>query len=48
MHNQYAQDSPFPSAAYPQDWVIGSDGTVVYMNNGFELDAMLAAIEAQL
>ncbi len=48
VHNQYAQQTPFPTAAYPQDWVIGTDGTVVYMNNGFELEAMLSAIEAEL
>lgn len=44
----YAQVMAFPSAAYPQDWVIGTDGTVVYMNNGFEPDAMITAIENEL
>ncbi|MFT5685800.1 MAG: peroxiredoxin [Myxococcota bacterium] len=48
VHQEYAQQTPFPSAAYPQDWVIGADGTVVYVNNGFELDAMLSAIESEL
>jgi hypothetical protein len=38
----------FPSAAFPQDWVIGTDGTIVYGNNGFELDAMITAIEGEL
>ena len=33
---------------YPQDWVIGKDGRVIYMNNHFQLDAMVAAIESQL
>ena len=47
VHNQYAQETPFPTAAYPQDWVIGTDGTIIYMNNGFELDAMLSAIDSQ-
>ena len=45
---QYAQELAFPTAAFPQDWVIGVDGTVVYANNGFELDAMVTAIEGEL
>jgi hypothetical protein len=48
VNARYHQDSAFPSAAYPQDWVIGSDGTIVYVNNGFELDAMVTAIEDDL
>jgi len=44
----YRQDSAFPSAAYPQDWVIDSDGLVVYVNNGFELDAMVTVLEDDL
>ena len=44
----YQQLMAFPSAAYPQDWVIGKDGRVIYMNNHFQLDAMVAAIESQL
>lgn len=47
VHQQYAQQTPFPTAAYPQDWVIGADGTVVYLNNGFELEAMLSAIASE-
>ena len=48
VNGQYAQEMAFPSAAYPQDWVIGTDGVVVYANNGFELDAMVTAIEQEL
>ena len=48
VHDQYNQEMAFPTAAYPQDWVIGTDGTIIYVNNGFELDAMLSAIESQL
>lgn len=44
----YAQQSAFPSAAYPQDWIIGTDGVVIYVNNGFELDAIVSAIENEL
>ena len=44
VHAQYQQQSAFPTAAYPQDWVIGPDSTIVYRNNGYELDAILSAI----
>ena len=47
VHQNYQQTSAFPSAAYPQDWVIGADATIIYVNNGFELDAMRVAIESQ-
>ena len=48
VNTEYLQVLAFESAAYPQDWVIGTDGVVVYRNNGFELDAMITAIESQL
>ena len=48
VNREYAQEMAFPSAAFPQDWVIGTDGVVVYANNGFELDAMVSAIENEL
>jgi hypothetical protein len=44
----YSQAMAFPTAAYPQDWIVGTDGTVVYVNNEFELDAMVAVIESEL
>jgi peroxiredoxin len=48
VSNTYHQDQAFPSAAYPQDWIVNSEGTIVYVNNGFELDAMITAIEDDL
>lgn len=45
---QYTNDSPFPTAPYPQDWIIGKDGTVRYYNNRFEHDAMVEVIEREL
>jgi len=44
----YSQRSAFATAAYPQDWIIGREGDVVYMNNGFELDAMVSVLESEL
>ena len=48
VHRQYELTMAFPSAAFPQDWVVGADGTLVYANNGFEADEMQAAIEREL
>jgi peroxiredoxin len=44
VHAQYQQQSAFPSAAYPQDWVIGPDSKILYRNNGYELDAILSVL----
>ncbi len=44
----YAQQTAFGDAIYPQDWIIGSDGTVVYVNNGYEPDAWAVVLEKEL
>ena len=33
---------------YPQDWIIGRDGHVVYFNDEFDHDAMVDVIESEL
>lgn len=48
VNREYALEMAFPTAAYPQDWVIGTDGTIVYGSNSFELDAIEAAIDGEL
>lgn len=48
VNRAYHQDVAFPSAAYPQDWVIGTDGRIAYVNNGFELAAMETVLENEL
>jgi hypothetical protein len=40
--------SAFPSAAFPQDWIVGPDGRIVYENNGFEPDEMRYVLEQTL
>lgn len=45
---QYSQQMAFPTGAYPQDWVIGRDGTIVYANNRFELAELINAVERAL
>ena len=46
--DDYSQVAAFPTAAYPQDWVIDVDGRVAYVNNGYEPDEIRAVIEEQL
>jgi len=36
------------ASVYPQDWLIGPDGTVLYVNNEYDAEAMIALIEALL
>ena len=45
---EYQLHSPFPTAAYPQDWIVDDEGVIVYVNNAFDLDAMEAALERAL
>ena len=48
VNMDYAMEMSFSSALYPQDWVIGTDGVVVYANNAFEADEIQAAIDREL
>ena len=48
VHEAYSQDLAFSATAYPQDWLIGTDGTVAYVNNGYDPEALSALIEEQL
>ena len=45
---QYEMVNAFPTAAYPQQWLIGVDGTIVFFNNELEHEALTNAIEAEL
>ena len=33
---------------YPQDWIVGVDGKVAYVNPGYEPDEMRAVLDEQL
>ena len=43
----YMMQAAFDTAAYPQDWVIGTDGRVAYVNNGYEPDEIAAVVEQE-
>ena len=38
----------FPTGAYPQEVLVGRDGSIVYTNNRYEAEGLRAAIEAAL
>ena len=45
---KYPLATAFPSAAFPRQFVVGVDGTVVYVNNRYEADSLIAVLEAEL
>ena len=48
VHQDWAMNSAFPSAAFPQDWIVGPDGRILYSNNGFEPDEMRFVLDQAL
>ena len=36
------------NSVYPQDWIVGVDGTIVYVNTAYEPDEMAQIIETEL
>lgn len=44
----YVERGAFETAPYPQEWLIGPDGVVVYYTNQLDIDALEAAIAATL
>lgn len=38
----------FPTGAYPQDFVVGTDGRIVYASNVPDVEAIEAAVVAEL
>ena len=45
---RYNQLAAFESTVFPQDWIVGKDGKVAYVNPGYELDEMTAILEEEL
>ena len=48
VHAEYEMNQAFPTAAYPQDWIVGPRGRILYVNNGFEPDEMRFVLERAL
>ena len=46
VHAQWLQDVAFPSAAFPQDWLVDPEGRVAYANNTYEPDEIRSLLDA--
>jgi hypothetical protein len=45
---QYRIERETMTTAYPHDWVIGTDGLLIYGSNRYEPGEMAAAVEHEL
>jgi peroxiredoxin len=48
VFEQYSMTNGLPTAAYPQDWIVGVDGTIAYINNHYEPAQMISVIDSEL
>jgi peroxiredoxin len=48
VYSDYNQQAAFDGTVFPQDWVIGADGTVLYARNSYEYSELVAVIEQAL
>jgi peroxiredoxin len=48
IFDAYTQQTAFGQAFFPQEWIIGADGRVAYVNNTYEPDAIIEIIEREL
>lgn len=44
----YDLEFAFPTGAYPQDFVVGTDGRIVYASNEPDVEAIEAAVVSEL
>lgn len=48
FRTSYLMDTLFGTSLFPQLWVVGVDGTLVYSSNQHDLDALLEVLDAEL
>ena len=48
VNTSYNSGPKFTNSRFPQDWVIGVDGTVVYVSNQYDPEVMTHVIEQEL
>lgn len=48
VYAAYVAEGELNAAPYPQEWLIGADGTVRYYANELDVPALTAAIDAAL
>ena len=44
----YPYPMAFPTALFPQIWIVGVDGKVAYVSNHYEPDAIALVLQAEL
>ena len=47
-HAKYVIDSKTTNSVYPQDWIIGADGRVKYVNTIYDPVELMAVLDAEL
>lgn len=45
VYAHYSTEAAFWLASYPQDWIVGPGGTIVYLNNRYEPDEIEAVLD---
>jgi len=48
VHGAYNAGAKTTNSVYPQDWIIGANGTVLYVNTAYDPDQMIGVLEAEL
>ena len=48
VHTDYNPGQNTTNSVYPQDWIIGVDGTVVYVSTSYNPEEMMEILEAEL
>jgi peroxiredoxin len=48
VHELYNQQRAFQGTIYPDEWIIGADGKVVYLSAGYDYAEMKAVVEEEL
>jgi len=48
VYEAYRQQANFTGTVFPQDWIIGADGAIAYVNSAYEYDELVEAIEEAL
>ncbi len=48
VHADYVTLSEVPSAAYPEEWIVGTDGLIVYHAAHYDYSSVTDVIDAEL
>lgn len=48
VHAEYTVQAAFDGTSFPQDWVIGADGRVVFVSNSYDPEALRRVLDDAL